>query len=99
MTRRRGRPHTADRGGVAAPQQKPRQREEHRDRKVEPAEESARDPAGVARLECDVGDDDTDRGACAHALKSGQEITSPAYLCAVGHDDQCAVLIRRVENG
>jgi hypothetical protein len=53
----------------------------------------------VTGLERDVGDDDSNGGARAHPLDRGQETASPADVCGVGHDDQCAVLIDRRENG
>jgi hypothetical protein len=64
---------------VATPQQKARQREEHRNGQVEPAEQPPRDPAGVACLKGDMRDDDADGGARAHPLEGGQETTSPAH--------------------
>ena len=78
MPRRRTLPQTARGGGVASPQQEARQREKHRNGEVEPAEQPARDPAGVAGLERDVGDDDADRRARAHPLDGGKEATGPA---------------------
>ena len=78
MPRRRTLPQTAGGGGVASPQQEARQREKHRNGEVEPAEQPARDPAGVAGLERDVGDDDADGRARAHPLDGGKEATGPA---------------------
>jgi len=92
---------------VATPQKKTRQREEHCDGEVEPAEQPARDSAGVTGLERDVSDDDANGRARAHPLDRGQETTSSAQAGVFGaprvrtwfrHDDQCAVLIDRREN-
>jgi hypothetical protein len=84
---------------MATPQQEPGQREEHRDGEIEPAEQPARDPTCVSGLKRDMGDDDPDGGARAHALDGGQESPSPADVRGMGHPDQCAVLIDRRENG
>ena len=60
--------------GMAPPQQKAGQGEEHGDREVEPAEQPAADPAGVAGLERDVGDHHADRGTGPHPFDGGQEV-------------------------
>jgi hypothetical protein len=75
---------------VPAPQQESRQREEHRHREVEAAEQPAVDTAGVPGLKRHVRDDDADRGAGAHALDGGQEVTLPSGSGRIGHGDQCA---------
>ena len=67
----RSRCQAARRRRMAAPQQEARQREEHRDGQIEPAEQPAVDTAGVTGLERDVRDDDTDRRACPHPLDGG----------------------------
>ncbi len=86
------------RGGVAAPQQEARQREEHRDSEVEPAEQPPHYPAGVPGLKGHVGDDNPDGRAGAHSLDRRQEATGssdalglPSGHC---HSDQCAGRIR-----
>jgi hypothetical protein len=77
---------------MSAPQQKSRQREEHRDRQIEATEQPTVDPTGVPGLKCDVGHDDADGRACPHSFHGGQEITSSPHLLGVtivsaGHDD------------
>ena len=78
VPRRRGGPQAACRGGVATPQQETRQREEHRYREVEPAEQPARHAAAVTGLERDVGEHHTHGGAGAHPFDGGQEASRPA---------------------
>ena len=70
---RRDGAQTTGRGGMAAPQQEARQREEHRDGEVEPAEQPSHYPAGVPGLKGDVGDDDPDGRAGPHSLDRRQE--------------------------
>jgi hypothetical protein len=53
----------------------------------------------MRRLKCDVSHDDADSGAGTHPLEGGQEGARPANRRGLGHDDQCAVLIDRRENG
>jgi hypothetical protein len=84
---------------MPTPQQEPRERKEHRDGKVEPAEQPAGGPAGVTGLKRDVGHDDADRRARAHALDGGQETPGPAHGAGFGHADQCAKPIERWKNG
>ena len=67
---------------MAAPQQESRQGEEHRDRQVEAAEQSAVESAGVPGVERHVGDDDADRSAGPHPFDCGQESASAAHLPA-----------------
>ena len=94
VSRRRYRTQVTGGGGVATPQQETRQREEHRDGQVEPAEKPSRHPAGVPGLEGDVGDDDADGRAGAHSLHRGQEATGTCYTLRLPferrHSDQCA---------
>ena len=78
-----GRERQAARGrGMTAPQQEARQREEHRHRQIETAEQPTVDPAGVPGVKRDVGDDDADRRAGAHSFDRGQEAASAADLLA-----------------
>ena len=85
------------RGGVPAPQQETRQREEHGDGQIEAAEQSTRHPAGVPGLERDMGDHDADGRAGSHALDGGQEAAGatrgrrPAGRCAISVDRRASL--------
>ena len=91
----------AQAGGVTAPQQETRQREEHRDRHVEPAQQPAADPGVLTGLERDVGDHHTHGGTRPQTLDSGQETPRPADPVVVHatsvpvgtpHDGRCGGL-------
>ena len=66
--------------GVPAPQQESRQREEHRDREVEPPEQPPGAPGGVSGLEGHVGDHHADGGARTHAFDGGQETAGAGHV-------------------
>ena len=66
-------PQSAGGRRVPAPQQKARQREEHRHSQIEPVQQSARHPAGGTGLERDMGEDHAHGRTGPHALDGRQE--------------------------
>src|ERR1700737_4482784 len=85
MTGSGGGAQPARRRSMSAPQQKPRQCEEHRDRKIEATEQPTVDPTRVPGREREVGDDDADARAGPHPFHGGQEAAGSTHLLAVSH--------------
>ena len=79
---------------MPAPQQKPRQREEHRDREIEATEQPTVDATRVPGLECNVGDNDADGRACPHSFHGGQKAASSPHIVGGAHDDSLPVIGR-----
>ena len=84
-------------GGMAAPEQEPGEREEHRDRQIEAVQQPSDHSVGCSGLKGDVGQHHAHRGTGPHALDSRQEASRSADL--LFHSSQCARMRRLGGNG